>query len=134
MEHFGDAAMDNRRHEEALVYYSAALSIQPANTRDFFIVRSKVATAKGSWEDAVDDANEVSSVISPQILMSTRNHQAIAFDPSSPRGYATKRAALHQAGRYDDAIQTSEMMLSKMAQSPDPKIRGELCPHRTSQG
>ena len=60
--------------------------------------------------------------------MSTRNHQAITLDPSSPWGYEIKRAALHQAGRYNDAIQTFETMLSKMAHSPDPQIRGELNP------
>ena len=39
-----------------------------------------------------------------------------------------KRAGLHQAGRHDDAIQTFETMLSKMAQSPDIQIRGESYP------
>ena len=37
-----------------------------------------------------------------------------------------KCAALHQARRYDEAIQTFETMLSAMAQSPDPMIRGEF--------
>ena len=60
--------------------------------------------------------------------MSTRNHQAIALDPLSPWGYEIKRAALHQTGRYDDAIQTFETMLLKMAHSPDLQIRGELDP------
>ena len=53
--------------------------------------------------------------------------QAIAVDPSSPWGYQTKHTALHGAGHYDDAIQAYEAMLSKMAESPDPQIRGELC-------
>lgn len=43
-------------------------------------------------------------------------------------GYEIKRAALHQTGRYDDAIQTFETMLLKMAHSPDLQIRGELDP------
>jgi hypothetical protein len=60
--------------------------------------------------------------------MTTRNHQAITVDPSSPCGYEIKRAALHQAGRYDDAIQTFETMLSKMVHSPDLQTRGELSP------
>ena len=51
--------------------------------------------------------------------------QAITFDPSSPWGYLAKHAALHGAGLYDDAIQAYETMLSKMAESPDPQIRGE---------
>ena len=47
------------------------------------------------------------------------------LDPSSPWGYERKHAALHGAGRYDDAIVMFETMLLKMSQSPDPKIRGE---------
>lgn len=58
--------------------------------------------------------------------MPTWNHQAIALDPLSPLGYEMKHAALHGAGRYDEAIQTFEAMFSKMAQSSDPQIRGEL--------
>ena len=53
--------------------------------------------------------------------------QAIAVDPSSPWGYQTKRTALHGAGHYGDAIQAYETMLSKMAESPDPQIRGKSC-------
>ena len=47
------------------------------------------------------------------------------LDPSSPWGYERKHAALHGAGHYDDAICTFETMLLKIAQSPDPDIRGE---------
>ena len=47
------------------------------------------------------------------------------LDPASPWGYERKHAALHRAGRYDDAIATFETMLLKISQSPDPKIRGE---------
>ncbi|KAF8551245.1 hypothetical protein OG21DRAFT_1487133 [Imleria badia] len=106
---FGDAAMDSQQDDEALKYYSTALSIHPANTQGIFILRSKVCIAKSLWEEALDDANE-----------------AITFDPSSPWGYDTKRTALHGAGRYEDAIQTFETMLSKMGQSPDPQVR-ERC-------
>ncbi|KAF8551251.1 hypothetical protein OG21DRAFT_1512971 [Imleria badia] len=120
LERLGDGAMNSQpeRHDEALKYYSAALSVYPANTQRFFILRSKVGMAKGLWEDAVVDANE-----------------AIALDPSSPWGYKAKRAALHRSGRYEDAIQTFETMLSKMAHSPDPQIRGHrgqyVSPSRT---
>ena len=53
--------------------------------------------------------------------------QVITLDPSSPWGYLAKRTALHGAGLYNDAIQAYETMLSKMAESPDPQIRGESC-------
>ncbi|KAF8548747.1 hypothetical protein OG21DRAFT_1515960 [Imleria badia] len=103
---FGDAAMDSHRDDEALKYYSTALSIHPTNTLGLFILQSKVCIAKRLWEDAIDRAKH-----------------AITLDPSSPWGYEMKRTALHQAGRYDDAIQTYETMLSKMVQSPDLQIR-----------
>ncbi|KAF8547410.1 TPR-like protein [Imleria badia] len=106
LERAGDSAMDSQRHDEALKCYSAALSIHPTNTQGCFIMRSKVCMAKRLWKNAVDHANE-----------------SITFDPTSPRGYETKRAALHGAGHYEDAIQAFETMLSKMAQSPDPQIR-----------
>jgi hypothetical protein len=64
LERFGDSAMESLRHGEAHKYYSAALSIQPAETRGYFIMRSKGRMAKGLWEDALDDANKVSSVVS----------------------------------------------------------------------
>ena len=47
------------------------------------------------------------------------------LDPSSPWGYERKHAALHRAGRYEDAIGTFETMLLKISQSPDPEIHGE---------
>ena len=51
--------MDFPRHEEALRYYSAALSIHAANTEGFFILQSKIFMAKGLWEDAIDAMDEV---------------------------------------------------------------------------
>ena len=51
--------------------------------------------------------------------------KVITLDPSSPWGYERKHAALHEAGRYDHAIATFEMMLLKISQSPDPEIRSE---------
>jgi hypothetical protein len=49
----------------------------------------------------------------------------IALDSSSPWGYERKHAALHAAGRYEDAISTFETMLLKILQSPAPEIHGE---------
>ena len=127
LERLGDGAMDNQKHDEAIKYYSSALSVYPPDTQRFFILRSKVGMAKSLWEDAVEDANEVSSIVSRKYLRWYRhNHQAIALDTSSPWGYGTKRAVLHRAGRYEEAIQTFETMLSKMEQSSDPQIRRRL--------
>ena len=49
----------------------------------------------------------------------------ITLDPFSPWGYERKHAALHGAGRYDDAIATFEVMRSKISQSHDPAIHSE---------
>ena len=57
--------------------------------------------------------------------MLTHYHQVITLNPLSPWGYERKHAALHRAGRYDDAIAVFQMMLLKISQSPDPDIRGE---------
>ncbi|KAN0101128.1 hypothetical protein V8E55_001112 [Tylopilus felleus] len=106
LERLGDKPFDGQQHQEAIRFYSAALSIHPANTQGSSILRSKVCMAERLWGNALDHANE-----------------AITFDPSSPWGYLAKHAALHGAGLYDDAIQAYETMLSKMAESPDPQIR-----------
>ncbi|KAI9566208.1 hypothetical protein HD554DRAFT_1206209 [Boletus coccyginus] len=106
LEDLGDAAVNDLQIDEAIVKYSAALSLDPPAPQGLFIKRSKAYIDKGPWEDALNDANEV-----------------IALDPSSPWGYERKHAALHRAGRYDDAIDTFETMLLKILQSPDPKIR-----------
>ena len=48
------------------------------------------------------------------------------LDPYSPWGYEMKRAALHKAGDHDKAVDTLEVMLSKIVDSPDPDIQREL--------
>lgn len=50
--------------------------------------------------------------------------KVIKLDPSSYRGYELKRAALHDAQRYDEAIEAFEMMLSKLDDAgSDPQLR-----------
>ena len=61
-------------------------------------------------------------------LLLTHHDQVITLDPSSPWGYEMKHAALHKAGDFDNAVDALETMLSKIAQSPDPVICGELYP------
>ena len=51
--------------------------------------------------------------------------QVIELDPSSYRGYEGKHAALHSMGRHGEAFEAFKMMLLKLEQSPDPKIRGK---------
>ena len=58
-------------------------------------------------------------------LLSIYQYQVIMLDPSSPWGYERKHAALHRAGRYEDAVHMLETMLSKISRSLDPDIYGE---------
>ena len=60
-----------------------------------------------------------------QVPHTKSGSQAITFDVTAPSGYEIKHAALHGAGRYDDAVKAFETMLSKMGESPDPQIRGQ---------
>ena len=60
--------------------------------------------------------------------MLTHHDQVITLDPLLPWGYEMKHAALHKAGDFDNAVDTLETMLSKIAESPDPVVRRELYP------
>ena len=39
-----------------------------------------------------------------------------------------RHAALHGIGRYAEAVEAFDLMLSKLEQSPDERIRGESFP------
>lgn len=52
--------------------------------------------------------------------------QIIKLDQSSHRGYEGRHAALHAMGRHGEAFQAFRMMMLKLEQSPDPRIRGKL--------
>ncbi|KAF8128157.1 hypothetical protein EV363DRAFT_1510285 [Boletus edulis] len=106
LEYLGDAAVDAKRCDEAISYYSTALSLALSSPQDILFKRSKAWLALGSWMQALDDANQV-----------------ITTNPSSPLGYEMKHAALHMSGDYNDAIDAFEVMQSKIAESPDPYIR-----------
>ena len=51
--------MDSQQHNEAIRDYSAALSIHPADTPGFFILRSKICMTNGLWEEAIHEAQQV---------------------------------------------------------------------------
>ena len=59
LEHLGDIATEAQQHDEAMTQYSATLSLNPVIPQDVFMKRSKVYVEKGSWEDAIDDTNQV---------------------------------------------------------------------------
>ena len=51
--------------------------------------------------------------------------QLIQLNPSSPLGYERKHEALWGTGRHIDAIEIFEVMLLKMSDSSDPRIRSK---------
>ena len=59
LEALGDAALNSGEHDNAIAYYTSALSLDFSNPEDILVKRSKAQASKGSWEDALMDANEV---------------------------------------------------------------------------
>ena len=59
VEGLGDTAMSAGQHDVAISQYSVALSLNPAAPQGLFIKRSSAYIARGLWQDALNDANEV---------------------------------------------------------------------------
>ena len=59
LEDLGDAAMNARRHDEAISRYSAALALDPTIQQALLVKRSKAYVVNGLSKDALNDANEV---------------------------------------------------------------------------
>lgn len=64
----GDAAADAQRYDDAITQYSAAMSLNPESRHGLFVKRSKARMAKGLWEDALNDVNEVCLVVPYKLL------------------------------------------------------------------
>ena len=73
LEDLGDTAMNIQHYDEAISQYSAALALDPAGPQDLFIKRSKVYIARGLWEDALNDANQVCLFISCKLVLVDRS-------------------------------------------------------------
>ena len=121
-EGLGDAAATAQRYDEALSLYTTALSFKPRSPQGILVKRSKMYMTVGSWEQALDDANQVHHFVTGRSIPLTHCHQVIKLDPSSPWGYERKHAALHKTGDYDGAIGAFHEMLLKIEQSLDPDI------------
>ena len=61
--------MDAQRHDEAISYYTTALSLSPACPQGILIRRSKAWLATGSWEKARDDADQVHRFCLSQVIL-----------------------------------------------------------------
>ncbi|KAI6041631.1 hypothetical protein EDC04DRAFT_3089025 [Pisolithus marmoratus] len=106
LERDGDEAFRSVKHDDAISQYSTALSLSPPSPAGLLIKRSRARAAKGLWEDALQDADEV-----------------VKVDPSYSSGYEAKHAALHGPKRYDEAIDAFKSMLHVIEQSDDPAIK-----------
>ncbi|KAI9571008.1 hypothetical protein HD554DRAFT_235454 [Boletus coccyginus] len=105
LEQNGDVAMDSASYEDAVAYYSTALSLDPFSAV-LLTKRSKARAGMGSWEDSLQDANAV-----------------IKLNPSSLFGHQRKHAALLGARRYTEAIDAYNDMLLRLEQSTVPVTR-----------
>lgn len=88
--------------------------------------RSKANLERNLHDEALHDADKVRvpiSIICNHI--DTINAQIIELNPSSYLGYEVKHATLHDAQRYDEAIEAFNVMLSKLDDAPDPQIRSK---------
>ncbi|KAG6373278.1 hypothetical protein JVT61DRAFT_6905 [Boletus reticuloceps] len=101
-----DALFDSSAEHVVAAQGSAALPPSPTGSIDLVVERSEARAAVKLREDALENANE-----------------AIQTDASCHYAYERKHVALHGMGRYDEAIETYENMLSMIGQSGDPKIR-----------
>ncbi|KAI6044461.1 hypothetical protein EDC04DRAFT_2889916 [Pisolithus marmoratus] len=103
--HVGDEASASAKHDDAIIQYSAALSLSPPSLAGLLIKRSRARAAKALWERCNTGCERVTE------------------DPSYPWGYEAKHVALHGAKRYDEAIDAFKSMLHIIEQSSDPAIR-----------
>ncbi|KAG2738090.1 hypothetical protein P692DRAFT_201798621, partial [Suillus brevipes Sb2] len=101
----GDAALAASDYDRAIDLFSAAITLNSASTT-VFANRCKAKLGKMLWMEALLDAQKV-----------------IELDSLSYFGYNLKRAALHGAQRYDEAIQAFRTMLSKLDDAPDIQTR-----------
>ncbi|KAI6018342.1 hypothetical protein EDC04DRAFT_2941978 [Pisolithus marmoratus] len=104
LERDGDEAFGSVKHDDAIAQYSDALSLNPPSRAGLLIKRSRALAAKGLWKDALQDAGE-----------------AVKVDPI--RGYEAKHAVLHEAKRYEEAIDAFQSMLLVMERSDDSAIQ-----------
>ena len=59
LEELADTALSSGEHDHAIARYTSALSLDPSNPTEILLKRSKARALKGSWQDALTDANKV---------------------------------------------------------------------------
>ena len=58
LEDLGNSALNAKQYDKAASWYTAALSLDPAGSRDLLMKRSNAWMGKGAREDALNDAKE----------------------------------------------------------------------------
>ena len=120
----GDIARDSKKHDEAIGYYSNALSLDPTHLNDILLKRSKVQAIMGWWEEALVDACKVYIVFhvtsdGPQSSILSRSSSSTHHHMEGMRG-----SMLHYTAW--GVIATRLRQLSSLEQSSDPQIRSKL--------
>ena len=73
-EDLGDAAAATRRYDKAISLYTTALSLRPHSPQGILMKRSKVYMTVGSWERALDDANQVRHFVTGRSILLMHHH------------------------------------------------------------
>ena len=73
-EDLGDAAAAAQRYDEAISLYTTALSLKPHSLQGILVKRSKMHMTLGSWEQALDGANQVRHIVTGRPIPLTHHH------------------------------------------------------------
>ena len=73
-EDVGDTAAAAQRYEDAISLYTTALSLKPCSPQGILVKRSKIYMAIGSWEQALDDANQVHHFVTGRSIPLIHHH------------------------------------------------------------
>ena len=73
-EDLGDTAAAAQRYDKAISLYTIALSLKPRSPQGTLVKRSKVYMAVGSWEQALDDANQVHHFVTDRSIPLTHHY------------------------------------------------------------
>ncbi|KAG1789035.1 uncharacterized protein HD556DRAFT_828571 [Suillus plorans] len=101
----GKEAVVANDQARAFKLYSAGIGLDPSYDL-LFVHRSNENLRRNSYAEALSDVEQV-----------------IKLNPSSHIGYQLKHEALYGVHRYDEAVVTFNIMLSKLEDAPDTQIR-----------
>ena len=74
LEDLGDTAATAQRYDEVISLYTTALSLKPRSPQGILVKRSKMYMTVGSWEHALDDANQVHHFVTGRSIPLTHHH------------------------------------------------------------